>query len=113
MARTRDMFSSDNPVEITESFEQYKAALGAAIANPIAVKPGAVPGTLRKAAAPVETPALQLQKAIASGDLEKSGVSAEVVQSLRTQLAAADVAKASPSTGLSIGNPTNLFAYDL
>src|SRR5688500_5126416 len=113
MARTRDMFDTDDSVQITERFEQYKAALSTAIASPVLVHPGATPGTIEKAAAPADTPGSSLRKAIASGELEKSGVSAEVVESLRTQLAQADAVKTSPSPGLQIGNPTNLYAYDL
>lgn len=112
-----EMFSdAENSTDRTNRFERYKAELSKSISNPVPVQQEVSPTgamVISKVAAPAEGPAMTVQKAIASGELQKSGVSAEVVASLQEQLARMDVGKASPTTSWQLGSPTSLYAYDL
>ena len=117
MATIKEMFSdAEDSVERTARFERYKAELSKAIAAPVPVRQeqdSSGTPVFRKVEAAPESPTAQFQKAIASGDLQKSGVSAELVASVQEQLARADLAKTSPTSDMTIGSPTNLYAYDL
>lgn len=117
MVSIKGMFSdAEDSIERTARFERYKSELTKAIDNPI---PGRMEQSasgqpvFRKVGAAPESSTSAMQKAVASGDLLKSGVSAETVASLREQLARADLAKTSPTSDWQIGSPTNLYAYDL
>lgn len=100
--RPRDMFDSDNPVEISSRFDAYTAELSKAISAPISA-----PGPFAQAAA--ADPMAQFQQSLGSDVITKA-ISAETVESIRTQLANADLVK-----DINLTNPLagNLVAYDL
>src|ERR1700756_3682564 len=109
------MFSdAETSIERGQRFERYKAELAKAINNPVRVRQEKNSDGLpiyRKITEP-ESSATVLRRALESGELSKS-ISADTVASLQEQLARADLTKTSPTSDWSIGNPTNLFAYDL
>lgn len=116
MTTLRDMFGHGDPretpdsVEITRKFEKYKSELSKSLNSPVAVEYGETNKVIRKCA---PSAAQQLQTMLSSGDLVKTGYSAELVESVRNQLASADLAKTSPTFDWQIGSPANLYAYDL
>lgn len=107
---------AEDASERTGRFEKYKAALTKGYATHV---PGHMETgdtgqqVFRKAAVAPESSASTVQKAIASGDLQKSGVSAEIISSLQEQLARVELQKTSPTSDWQIGNPTQLYPYDL
>jgi hypothetical protein len=106
--KTGDMFGdADNPLEIAERFEGYKAALTKSAHNPLPT-PG-VP-TLEGQAS---NPMLELQKSLGS-DIVQKALSAELLESVRNSLASADIQKdLLVGTGGALGGTGGLNAYDL
>jgi hypothetical protein len=102
LPKPRDMFGTNDPGQIADRFEDYKATLNKALDNP---KPWGFGGPIEAAPSGAE----QLAKGLDSPEVTKA-LSAETVASIRTQLAQADLAK-----DLSLTSPisTGLVAFDL
>ena len=113
--KTGDMFGdAEGPLEIAERFESYKAALNKSAEHPLPT-PG-VP-TMEGMA---QHPLLELQKSLGSAEVAKA-LSPELLESVRTSLAGADVMKdifAGTNTGYGgatsqLSGTGGLQAYDL
>lgn len=104
LPKAADMFGdTSSPVEIAGRFEAFKDALNKSAANPTTAGPNA---------APISDVA-QIQNALGSAELSKS-LSAETIESIRTQLAQVDIQKdlLAGSAG-QLGGTGGLQAYDL
>lgn len=99
----RDLFSTNDPVQITDKYEEFKDELNKSWDSPKQWTPGGPQMGAQESGTQL------LEKALGSADVMKS-VSAETVESIRTQLAQADLAK-----DLTLTSPlsTGLVAYDL
>lgn len=99
-----DMFGdTTNPVEIAGRFETFKAALNDASANPTVAGPNGAPAN----------EVAQLQKTLGSDAISKA-LSPEMIDSIRTQLAQADIQKdLLAGSGGALGGTGGLQAYDL
>jgi hypothetical protein len=102
LPKPRDMFGSNDPTQIAERFEDYKDTLNKALASP---KEWGYGGPVMGQ----PTGAELLGKGLASPDIAKA-LNPETVESIRTQLAQADIGK-----DLSLTSPisTGLVAFDL
>ena len=111
--KTGDMFGdAENPLEIAERFEAYKAGLTKSAKNP--VPPPGVP-TMGGEVSPLYA----LQKALGSDEVTKS-LSPELLESVRTSLANSELGKdiyAGTNTGYAgasqLAGTGGLQAYDL
>jgi hypothetical protein len=107
--RARDMFSTNDPVQIVEKFDDYKDTLAKALDEPMPWGYGgpAMGGGQQSAADLVA-------QGLASPEITKS-LNPETVESIRTQLAQADLVKDGVSQGISLTGPisTGLVAFDL
>lgn len=101
--KARDMFSTNDPVQLAERFEDFKDTLNKALGNPLPVGPGG-PFAPRE-----QSGADMFSQGLASADVSKA-LSAETIESIRTQLATADTKK-----DLTLTSPisTGLVAFDL
>ncbi|HEX4394181.1 MAG TPA: hypothetical protein VH084_21975 [Mycobacterium sp.] len=109
--KTGDMFGdAENPLEIAERFESYKASLTKSAQNPLPT-PG-VPTLDGQASNPM----LDLQKSLGS-DIVQKALSAELLESVRNSLATANVGKDTHDllvgSGGALGGTGGLNAYDL
>jgi hypothetical protein len=104
LPKPRDMFGTSDPAQIAERFEDYKDTLNKALDTP---KQWGHGGPLMGQQQP--TGAELLGKSLAAPDIAKA-LNAETVESIRTQLAQADLGK-----DLTLTNPvsTGLVAFDL
>jgi hypothetical protein len=97
--RARDLFNTDDPVELATAFDDYKETLSKALQRPMQMG----------ATGPVMAPQHSSADLLSSPEITKS-LNPETVESIRTQLAQADLGK-----DLSLTNPlsTGLVAFDL
>lgn len=101
--KPRDMFGTDDPVQIASRFDDYKETLSKALGAPVELGPEGPLGQQRQSGMDM------LTKGLASPDVAKA-LSPEMVESVRNQLAQVDIAK-----DLSLTSPisSGLVAFDL
>jgi hypothetical protein len=109
--KTGDMFGdAENPLEIAERFESYKASLTKSAQNPLPT-PG-IPTLDGQASNPM----LDLQKSLGS-DIVQKALSPELLESVRNSLMDSQIVKDSQGilvgSGGSLGGTGGLNAYDL
>jgi hypothetical protein len=105
LPKPRDMFGSNDPGQIAERFEDYKDALNKALDTP---KPWGYGGPIMNQ----PTGAELLGQGLDSPDISKA-LSAETVESIRTQLAQAELSKSPGSLSNTTPISTGLVAFDL
>lgn len=105
LPKSSDMFDSDNAVDVTNKFEEFKSALSKSLDAPRPVGPNG-PFSGGEAA---QSPVAALQASLDNPDISKA-LGSDVVESVRTQMAQSELNK-----DWTLGNPvsTGLYLYDL
>lgn len=106
LPKPRDMFGTEDPVSIATLFDDYKESLTKAIGSPVEWGAG---GPHLGGHKPQQSQASMFAQGLESADITKA-LSAETVESIKNQLAQADIGK-----DLSLTSPisTGLVAFDL
>jgi hypothetical protein len=106
--KTGDMFGdAENPLELAERFEAYKAGLTKSAQNPLPT-----PGVPTMGSVEVN-PLFELQKSLGNADVQKA-LSPELIESVRNSLAGTDIGKdLLVGSGGQLGGTGGLNAYDL
>jgi hypothetical protein len=100
----KEMFGTEDPVQIASRFDDYKESLNKAFGSPIPFSPDGGPMTGEN-----QSGLAMLQKSLASADLAKA-VGADTVESIRAQLVQSEIGK-----DLTLTSPisTGLVLFDL